>query len=71
MKCAMQYAAVEFMPMTTSGNAPFYQTLHINHTTERGQEQEADASAEDGPRRRPNPLYHRANVASNAAPVPA
>src|SRR5437667_1053356 len=41
---------------------PFLETLYIDHPTESGQEQEADASAEDGPRRRPDAFHHWANV---------
>src|SRR5437588_5644708 len=62
MKCAMQYATIEFMPTTTRGNAhflkPFTSIIQLNAARNRKQ----NAAAEDGPGGRPDAFHDRANA---------
>ena len=53
---------MEFMPITTSGKAHLAVALHLDEPAERGQEEEADAAAEQRPGGRPDALHDRADA---------
>ena len=50
----MQYAAIEFMPMTRNGNAQNWKPSEVEHGVKARQEEEAPAAAEEHPARGPD-----------------
>ena len=58
---AMQYAAIEFMPITRSGNAQKRTPRTSSTSVKARQEKEAPAAAKEHPARRPDSLDHGAD----------
>ena len=57
------------MPMTCSGNDQARRPRHVDDRVEAGQEQEAEAAAEEHPARRPDPLDDRADAQLAQSPA--